>query len=322
MDSIIKNYLLDFKFGEAVHFENICVIPLFSSINHSPEYVTLEEALEKGYIKITEVNESGSVPKLRVVNTSDFAVLLLEGEEVAGAKQNRVINTTILIKAKSETVIPVSCTEQGRWAYKSRHFSDSKIMMSKKIREVKAKSVTDSLKYKRDFTSNQGAIWCEIHKMEYEANVHSRTGAMKDIFDEKTSDLNDYLEKFHSVPGQRGLLVIINNQVAGLDFVSLESVYNKLHGKLVKSYCMDAYLSKEKVSCGDATFKGKDFLNEIPNCEEKIYKSVGLGEDYRFTSPHLTGSALVYENKLIHKAFFKTSAPSRDFKSATRYREL
>ena len=43
---------------------------------------------------ITEVSEGGSVPELRVVNKGDARILVLDGEELRGAKQNRVLNTT------------------------------------------------------------------------------------------------------------------------------------------------------------------------------------------------------------------------------------
>ena len=139
MDPIVSNFLSKLEFGE-VHpvrngtcnpaadqrsiisngvkvFNNMAVIPLFTSINESPQYLTLKEALEKRLLTITEVSQSGSVPELKVVNKAEIPVLLLDGEELAGAKQNRVLNTTILLKENSETIIPVSCTEQGRWAY-------------------------------------------------------------------------------------------------------------------------------------------------------------------------------------------------------------
>jgi hypothetical protein len=35
------------------------------------------------------------VPDLRVVNRAGKMVLILDGEELVGAKQNRIVNTTI-----------------------------------------------------------------------------------------------------------------------------------------------------------------------------------------------------------------------------------
>jgi len=51
------------------------------------------------------------VPELKVTNLTGKHVLILDGEAVAGAKQNRVLNTTILIGAGTSLVIPVSCTD-------------------------------------------------------------------------------------------------------------------------------------------------------------------------------------------------------------------
>ena len=81
------------------------------------------------------------MPQLRVVNHSETPVLIVDGEELVGAKQNRAVNTTILIAAGAETIIPVSCVEQGRWTYKTREFKSEGRVMSSKIRASKADQV-------------------------------------------------------------------------------------------------------------------------------------------------------------------------------------
>ena len=111
MDSNITDYLQHLRLGAIVTFQNMAVIPLFSPMNGGPDYVTLQESLDAGLVTISEVDRSGSGPELKVINTSERFVLLLDGEELMGAKQNRVLNTSILLRNKSETIIPVSCTE-------------------------------------------------------------------------------------------------------------------------------------------------------------------------------------------------------------------
>jgi hypothetical protein len=45
------------------------------------------------------VSEGGSVPHLLFINDAMRPVLLLDGEELVGAKQNRVLNLTVLAAA-------------------------------------------------------------------------------------------------------------------------------------------------------------------------------------------------------------------------------
>ena len=44
----------------------------------------------------------------------DLPLLLPDGEQLVGAKQNRILNMTVLVAAQSEVTIPVSCVEQVR----------------------------------------------------------------------------------------------------------------------------------------------------------------------------------------------------------------
>src|SRR5882672_7287949 len=95
-EQLLASFLSHLELGEKQQFGNMTVIPLFSHVNHSPEYLTLSEALEKRLLLIAEITRQGSVPDLKVINQAEVPVLLIDGEELIGAKQNRVLNTSIL----------------------------------------------------------------------------------------------------------------------------------------------------------------------------------------------------------------------------------
>src|SRR5512142_1947912 len=102
---------------------NLTMYPLLAEHETPPAYTTLDEALAAGFVKVTEVSDAGSVPELTIVNDGPTPVLLLDGEELVGAKQNRIVNLTILVPPQSRLPLPVSCVEAGRWAHRSRSFA-------------------------------------------------------------------------------------------------------------------------------------------------------------------------------------------------------
>ena len=270
------------------------------------DYITLGEALENRLLTVTEVTAGGSVPELKVANSADKPVLLLDGEELAGAKQNRVLNTTVLVPAKQSVVIPVSCTEQGRWSYATETFFESGHLMAHSIRARKNRSVSESLTADASFRSNQGEVWEGIAKFQSAAKVHSPTSAMRDVFEAHRGSLDEAIKAFPLVPGQVGILAMIDGQAAGFDIVSRADAYGHLHGKLLKSYVMDGLVAKKKgKSAVEVTTQAAQaFVERAIQCEEKTFKSVGIGDDYRFKGDKIAGSALVHQGVVIHTAFF------------------
>ena len=121
----LKQALKGLSLEPGTSYENLTVYPVHGKNGHQPVYLTLDVALEKKLIQVQEVSDRGSVPALKVTNQADQPVLFLDGEELIGSKQNRVLNLTVLIPAKSDVVIPVSCVEGGRWSYRSRAFKTS-----------------------------------------------------------------------------------------------------------------------------------------------------------------------------------------------------
>jgi hypothetical protein len=307
MDKDIKKQLLSFRFGDRQHFENMELFPIFTDLNGQPEYFTMKEALEKRFLVISEVSQEGSVPELKVINKAEKAIFLLDGEELVGAKQNRVLNTSILLDQKAEIIVPVSCTEQGRWSYTSKEFSDSDTVMSPKLRMVKSKTVSDTLHDSQEYRSDQGTVWTAIDEMSASANVSSQTGAMRDVYVSRAEDLDKYLKAFSFVSDQKGMLVLINGEISGFDYISYEPAFKVLYGKLLKSYAMEAVLEKKDNAQKPDDKKIKEFIKEASASKEKKYKSVGKGWDHRYEGNKVVGSVLAYRKKVIHMAFFRVT---------------
>ena len=132
-------------------------------------------------------------------------------------------------------------------------------------------------------------------------------GAMRDVLKAKQEDLDDFLEHFPLMDRQKGLLVLVNGEVVGMDVISRKEAFAVLHSKLVKSYVMDALTEIPKKNKEAGVKKAEDFLKKIPVCGESAFDSVGYGRDYRYEGECLVGSALVHEGTVIHLAFFRST---------------
>ena len=290
------------ELGAAQTKRGLAVFPLIAKTNGGPWYVTLTEAIAAGQARITEVDEGGSIPNLSVVNKGDTRLLILDGEELRGAKQNRVLNTTILVGKHSSLVVPVSCTEHGRWRYDMPAFEADEFVADRGVRAELRRSVSASVKAGVGHRSDQGGVWNEVEMLHAKQGTHSPTGAQRDAYQAKKPDLDKLLAAFPLVEGQQGMLVVHGNEVVGLDLVSIPEKYARLHDKLLRSYVFEALASDRKAD--DDPALGRAFLERIAALQAESFKSPGLGWDLRFEGSGVLGSLLTYRGRLIHAAFF------------------
>ena len=295
--------------GKAISFENMAVAPLIRNEDDPKglEYLILREAFEQDVLMVTETSEHGSVPELAVRNTGKVPVLIIDGEELSGAKQNRVVNTSVLIPPETKLVVPVSCTEAGRWNYRSAVFCDSDIIMSSNIRAKKSRSVSENLTFSSSFRSDQGEVWNEIEMEARAYGVHSPTAAMKDTLEKNRESVNQYTNKFRYVEGQVGCLVFLNGKPAGFEMLSRPEKYAMLHEKILRSYGISKLRIMQNVDYIDYSVSQKEFesaISGIMAIDAACFPSVGLGEDCRLRQGKIAGSALRYEEETIHGAVF------------------
>lgn len=308
MNENIQRFLEGIKVGAKQSHKNMTLYCLLAAKETDVDFMTLDEALDSGALAVTELDESGSVPELKVTNRSDKKVLMLDGEELVGAKQNRVMNVTVLIAAQSESVIPVSCVEQGRWSYRSREFGSARRAMSPDLKKKKARSVRDSLRTVGSFASAQGMVWEEIDaKFERMAAAPSPTMAMSDLYEAHQETSEDYLKAFHPVDNQIGLVVFIDGELAGVELLDRFESFRKNHPKLVQSYVMDA-LETESRKVGTQSkpskTKATKILESAARASVEKRKSVALGEDVRLESSEIVGAGLEFKGQLLQLSVF------------------
>lgn len=291
-------------------YHNLVLFPLAGFPEHEPDYITLDDALEEGTAQVREISESGSVPEILFENNGEQPVLLLDGEELVGAKQNRILNLTILAPAMQQIAIPVSCVEAGRWARNRADFRTTNRMMYSKVRMQKAQAVSASLRNSNARRANQTEVWNSIAETAQAFGTDSRTGAMGDIFEQRQQSLDKYLAAFTAAEKDIGTLFLVNGNVAGFDLFDHPSTHARVFPKLLRSHALDAILESEKSGTADSTtpLTSKDaaqrFLQQTRDSSTEHYPAIGEGQDLRLEHADLVGGGLEAYQRLIHLCVF------------------
>ncbi|KAA3630820.1 MAG: hypothetical protein DWQ08_05675 [Proteobacteria bacterium] len=298
------------KLGNPVSFRNLTQFPLLGDVTLQPDYLTLDDAAALDYVRITEVSEGGRVPRLRLENTGPKPVLLLDGEQLVGAKQNRVLNLTVLAPADKTIEIPVSCVEAGRWSYDSPMFMASRHTHFAEGRARKAASVSASMAYGRGRYSDQGEVWQGIEAKASRMLSESPTAAMESVYQRHEASLDHYLSSIAAVDGQAGAVFAIGGRIVGVDLFAHPSTFSRLFHKLLSGYAIDAMEmpGSDRRAGVDAA---RGFLDQVAGCAPAEYPAVGLGTDLRYHDGGLTVAALVRGEEPVHICAFALD-PDRD----------
>jgi hypothetical protein len=299
---VLDEFVSNLYVGEAQEFESLRITPVFIRQDRPFPYLDLEEALGRGVVEVTEVSEQGSVPTLLVKNTGDVDVIVLDGEELIGAKQNRIVNTTIIIPARSTVEIPVSCVEARRWGYNSQSFSSSRNLSYGSLRSRKHRSVTESLRRSGIHRSDQGEIWRDIDSKMSRVAASSPTSAMRDMYDSTvTPEAERRLEtELQYREGQVGYLAFVRGGFAGGDvFGSAELCRGKL-AKFARSHYLDAL--DRGIDFPALTVE--EVVGQVRAARQEQFATVGKGAEVRFEGSDVQGAWKLVDDFIPHLMVF------------------
>jgi hypothetical protein len=281
------------QLDEPTIHRGITVVPLFPRRDPVAAYTTLDAALRRG-LRITETSTAGSVPELVVANPLDEWVLLYDGEELVGAKQNRILNLTVLVAADSVTPIPVSCVEAGRWHRRSQTFAAARHTAGPGLRLRKARALgADALARGR----GQHKVWDAVAEQATRRGVASPTAAHADMFAQHEGALAELREAFPARPGQCGVILVLPDGRVCLDYLSRPDAYAEHHRKLVDGYLMDALDQLDLPPAGIEP--ANRLLHRLSLVPLTRSPSAGLGIDLRAQTKSVSATGLEHEGELL-----------------------
>ena len=278
-------------------------IPILTKeIAELPVLEPLELALDKGFARITETSPAGEVPFLLLENTGDCPIIILDGEEVVGGKQNRIINTTLVIRANTKVKIPVSCIQAGRWHHERADFESAGSVFRARSRAAQMATVTANVRESGSFRSDQGAVWDEVSLTLGELGVQSSTSDFREGRERVAHKLEKFVEAIRPAENQIGSVFIHARGILGLEMLGTPVQFSHACDKVTRSFAFEVLDAPDldAVSTGAVT----QWWDTILKSPFTRHASPAAGEDIRVGTEDVIGSGLIWNDVVVHFSCF------------------
>jgi ARG/rhodanese/phosphatase superfamily protein len=251
------------------------------------------------------------VPSLKVNNQADLPVLFVEGQTLIGGDQNRTMNVSVLLPAKTTTDVPVSCVEAHRWGAGSReaYRSEYKVVPGS-LRSAKISGLDYSQLMKIRRRSDQGLVWEEVDRLETGHGYRSGTASLDDLQERVEGGLAPDLDRVTPQARQVGVVCMAGDRLIGLDLFDKASTLAQYLRAIVAGHTLDVW-SAAQVRENDPVQAIEDFLAQVERATREKAGAVGLGEEIVMHDP-VEGVGLEVEGRLVHLAAFPDSAGPRE----------
>jgi len=295
MKTIAKHYS---KLG------NVCLVQFETLEGEGFPFRVAGPFIEEGSLTIKELDQSGAVNTLLAINPTNQYLLLTDMDLLMGAKQNRTVNTSVLIAPNSKQEISVSCVERSRWSYDGPDFKPGSDILDLKMRSSKAGWLREDSKKKSSKT--QSKVWGMINDEMMSADLYSQTEDYNEILAHRKDQLEDRIRtmpEFKLKEGMNGLAVFQGSRLLSFDVYGNREAYRHYFQMLSEGIL---YLVSEGEAMGkaEAYYRFEEKLDEYRGgLDPEIDPEAGGAGDLRWSGlKDYTGFELSFRSQLVHLA--------------------
>ena len=294
----------------------------------APPCLLLAEALYAGQAEVSELRPRPIVDRLRVVNRARWPLLILFGEMLRGARQDRVATASFLVPARREAEIGVACVEAGRWGSgragpgaEPERLARSESLLAQALRCRLEQGLRVARLACGGFAADQTDLWQAVAARLAREGVMAPTGTAAALRTRHAAWLAGARRAFPPQADQRGFVAAIGSAVAGLEVLGGVQELAAALPALVEAYALDAGAARSEAeepprraprpdvllaaAGGPARFEAPEpFLSALLQTEVRAAPSGAAGEDWRLLSPRVRGCALTLGEAVMHLSAF------------------
>ena len=234
-----------------IAFDNLQLFPIVGKAKlNNRVYVTLNEAMKNNMVRLSE---TGEVNELSIDNMSTAYIFIQAGDIVKGGKQDRTLQTDLILPPKAIGVALNSfCVEQGRWRKRENEdvaqFSLSERNLSSRDLKIASKK-----------EANQREVWGKVKEQQDKLNRNvsykydedialeseiSETSYQLTLENEKLEEFNtEYKTQLASILKTEnilGMAYAINGEIYGMDVFNNTQLFSDLSNKLMDAFIIEA----------------------------------------------------------------------------------
>ena len=291
-------YLENVQISEPVVFRGLAVYPLLlrGGERLRDRWLTLDAAVSRGVVVISEKGSSGSVPVVVVENRSRRQhVFIMTGEVISGGKQTRTVRSDVVLAPGQRTELDVFCVEAHRWQG-GKQFSGGKALLPQSIQQELRRG------------ADQARMWSEVARNNAALGAQNATGSLELAL--KSKPVRDKLAEVrrHIVPklpdGTLGFIFVDRGRALGAEFFGRGELARALFPKLLDSYAVDCVILRKSASRVKSGPGGHgpaiEYFKRVCRGGSRRVDTPGSGAGIRTRGGGLLGDGVSLGSVLVH----------------------
>ena len=258
-------------------------------------WLTMDQAISRGVLVVTEKSGGGEVPIVSVENRSrDDTVFIMSGEVLAGGKQTRTVRQDVVLAPGQRIDLDVLCVEARRWEGKA-DFTAGKTLLPQSIQKEIRKG------------ADQQRVWQEIARNNMALGAENETGSLELALNsgKVKNQLGEVRERIMpKMPRDTvGFIFVDGRRAVGAHFFGREDLAIALLPKLLDAYAVDLILQRETNHRVDRKVNDDTavaFFRQIRKAGSQRSKTPGSGAGIRTRRGELLGDGVSLGGVVVH----------------------